>query len=206
MYMHIIPRMNDTDIYQLKITLEDTHIPIWRRVQVPCDATFANLHEIIKTAFGWTNSHMHHFVVSTPTMKRIYIQSERMPDDFAPAKPELLMSAEKTKLKDILPDTAKSCVYEYDFGDGWSHKVEFEKTLPREKGKPYPICTEGENAGPPDDCGGTGRYEDLCKTLANPKSEEYEYVLEWLGLSKGSDFDSQEFDLKAINRQFKKLL
>ncbi|MDO8591233.1 MAG: plasmid pRiA4b ORF-3 family protein [bacterium] len=205
MYRHIIPLMGEKgDIYQLKVTLEDTHIPIWRTVLISGDVTFADLHDAIQTAFGWTNSHLHHFIVSTPTMQRLYVQSERMPSDFAPASPELLMSEEKTKLKEFLPTMVQKCEYEYDFGDGWSHAVEFEKAVPREKGQQYPACIDGENAAPPDDCGGTGGYEDLCKTLADPKSEDYEDMLEWLGLAKGSEFDPHAFDLKSINRALKK--
>jgi hypothetical protein len=45
-------------------------------------------------------------------------------------------------------------VYLYDFGDGWEHKVELEKILPREAGVRYPICLGGERVCPPEDCGG----------------------------------------------------
>ena len=191
--------MDKGDIYQIKITLEHAHIPIWRMILIRSDATFANLHEAIQIAFGWTNSHMHRFTISTPTMQRLYIQSEQMPDEFAPSNPELLMSEERTKLKDVLPDIAKQCEYTYDFGDSWTHRVEFEEVLPEDKRKKYPLCIEGENAGPPEDCGGVGAYEDLCTILNSPTSEEYEEKLEWLGLEKGSDFDSHAFDMKDIN-------
>src|SRR4051812_37769128 len=47
-------------VYQFKITLLDSHPPIWRRIQVP-DGTLDQLHEHIQTAMGWTNSHLHQF-------------------------------------------------------------------------------------------------------------------------------------------------
>src|SRR5262249_7365278 len=41
-------------VYQFKLTLLESHPPIWRRVQVQ-DCTLDELHEHIQTAMGWTN-------------------------------------------------------------------------------------------------------------------------------------------------------
>ena len=49
-------------VYQFKITLLESHPPIWRRIQVK-DCTLDKLHEHIQTAMGWTNSHLHHFKI-----------------------------------------------------------------------------------------------------------------------------------------------
>src|SRR5262245_18991438 len=49
-------------VYLFKITLLDSHPPVWRRIQVK-DCTLDKLHEHIQTAMGWTNSHLHHFRV-----------------------------------------------------------------------------------------------------------------------------------------------
>ncbi|WP_442854004.1 IS1096 element passenger TnpR family protein [Bacillus sp. FJAT-18017] len=48
---------------QLKISLSfvDEQHKVWRRVIVPLNRTFADLHTIIQTAFGWENSHLHEF-------------------------------------------------------------------------------------------------------------------------------------------------
>ncbi len=50
-------------IYQLKITLKDARPPIWRRVQVASNITLGKLHRIIQAAMGWTNSHLHSFLI-----------------------------------------------------------------------------------------------------------------------------------------------
>ena len=44
--------------YQLKITIKNSHPPIWRRIIVPEHITFADLDNIIEAAFGWTHDHM----------------------------------------------------------------------------------------------------------------------------------------------------
>ena len=51
------------EIYQIKITLLGTDPPIWRRLQVPADLTLAQLHNVLQTAMGWGNGHMHEFCI-----------------------------------------------------------------------------------------------------------------------------------------------
>lgn len=37
----------------IKITLENTHPSVWRRVIISENISFADLHEVIQTVFGW---------------------------------------------------------------------------------------------------------------------------------------------------------
>jgi len=48
-------------VYQLKITLNDTRPPTWRRVLVPGDTTLRQLHDLLQIVMGWTDSHLHQF-------------------------------------------------------------------------------------------------------------------------------------------------
>lgn len=50
-------------LYQLKITLKWSKPPIWRRVIVRADMTLDRLHNVIQIVMGWTNSHLHQFIV-----------------------------------------------------------------------------------------------------------------------------------------------
>ncbi len=50
-------------VYQIKVTLNDTRPPIWRRIQVPADTTLRKLHDILQIVMGWTDSHLHQFVI-----------------------------------------------------------------------------------------------------------------------------------------------
>ncbi|MFR5666179.1 MAG: plasmid pRiA4b ORF-3 family protein, partial [Enterocloster bolteae] len=47
--------------YQLKITIKGSKPPIWRRVVVPEQFTFCQLHQVIQEAFGWYDYHLHEF-------------------------------------------------------------------------------------------------------------------------------------------------
>jgi len=96
-------------IYQFKVTLKESHPPIWRRIQVP-DCTLGELHEVLQVVMDWGNSHLHQFIVN-----RKYF-GEATHDD-------LDMEVEDEdgiRLSDIY--TGKNTpriIYEYDFGDGW---------------------------------------------------------------------------------------
>jgi Plasmid pRiA4b ORF-3-like protein len=45
--------MKNKNILQLKITLNDSTPKIWRRIQVPAEYTFFDLHVAIQDAVGW---------------------------------------------------------------------------------------------------------------------------------------------------------
>lgn len=181
-------------IYQFKITLLESKPSIWRRIQVR-DCMLDKLHEHIQTAMGWTNSHLHQF----------HINGERFGD------PALLgnesedsdyIDSTKTLLSAILPKTGKRFAfkYEYDFGDGWQHEVLFEGSPPVDPQAKYPLCLEGERACPPEDCGGVWGYADFLEAIRDPKHEEHEAMLEWIG----GRFDPEKFDVKRATQAMKK--
>src|SRR5262249_54872232 len=61
---HYLPGVADMPpIYQMKVSLMDSKPPVWRRIQVPADITLAKLHQILQVVMGWTDSHLHQFVV-----------------------------------------------------------------------------------------------------------------------------------------------
>jgi Plasmid pRiA4b ORF-3-like protein len=181
-------------IYQFKITLLGSKPPIWRRIQVQ-DCTLDKLHEHIQTAMGWTNSHLHQFDIKGER----YGDPELLDDGFEDFE---CVDSTKTNLSQILPKTGKRFAfkYEYDFGDGWEHEVLFEGTPPVDPKAKYPLCVEGERACPPEDCGGVWGYGDFLEAIRNPKHEEHENMLEWIG----GRFDSEDFDPKKATKEMKK--
>ena len=72
-----------------------------------------------------------------------------------------------------------------------------EKILQRERGKRYPVCVAGERACPPEDCGGVWGYADFLEAIRDPKHEEHESMLEWIG----GQFDPEAFDVDELNRE-----
>ena len=137
-------RISTAPVYQLKVTLKDSSPRIWRRILVSGDASLAKLHRILQVAMGWSNSHLHLFMIHR---KQYSAPDEERELDFADER--------KVKLTDLLGPKDRF-IYEYDFGDGWLHEILVEKIVPREEGTRYPVCAAGARACPPEDCGGIG--------------------------------------------------
>ena len=179
-------RATGTPVYQIKVTLEGSNPPIWRRLLVPGDITLGDLHNIIQTAFGWWDSHLHQFIIG-----EVY---------FGVPHPEydayLEMNDEgKMRLHQITVREGFKFRYEYDFGDGWLHQVLVEKILPPEPGQHYPVCIKGRRACPPEDVGGIWGYHFLLEAIADLEHEAHDEYLEWAG----DEFDPAAFDLEEAN-------
>ena len=189
------------DIYQIKVTLDNAHLPIWRRVLVPSTYTFSDLHMLIQAAYGWQNCHLHQFSISLEANKKIFIVGQDVENDYDAneVSSEIRMDELSTTLADVIPKMAKELKYEYDFGDSWSHTLVLERKIGCETNRRYPACIDGESAGPPEDCGGVSGYEQLCRVMMNPDNAEYKETLKWLGIKSGEGYDPRRLDFSEIN-------
>ena len=183
-------KSESASIYQIKITLEESHPPIWRRVLVKSSTTLARLHDVIQCAMGWEDYHLH----------EVHSKKTR----YAPCFPDGSSDAEdesRVQLKTVAARAGAKLRYTYDFGDGWRHELKVEKILEPEKGAKYPVCVGGKRACPPEDCGGTWGYYDLLEILGDPTHEQHEEMMEWIG----DPFDPDAFDLDEVNRILRSL-
>ena len=171
-------------IYQLKITLKGSKPPIWRRLLVPSTITLPELHNVFQVTMGWTDTHLHQFVVG----KKCYGEPDPDFEDSLIDEAEVRANQLLKKEKDIL-------MYEYDFGDGWEHKVELEKVLPFEKGIPLPKCLKGKRGCPPEDVGGVWGYQEFLKAFQDPAHPEHDEMREWAG----EYFDPENFSVLEVN-------
>ena len=135
--------------YIVKIMIENTHPPVWRRVLVPERITFSDLHEIIQIVFGWENAHLHEFSIPS---KYIVIDDDRISRGrYHYAEDQTLIEAFLFKNKWIR--------YTYDFGDEWRHKIVYEKTEETYDGRNAVLLKyKGDNF--PEDSGGVWGYAD----------------------------------------------
>jgi hypothetical protein len=173
-------------VYQLKITLQDVKPPVWRRVQVLADTTLQQLHHIIQVTMGWTDSHLHQFVIGGVEYGQPLPEYDFNVRNEKTAKLNQLVTGEKFKF-----------LYTYDMGDSWDHEIRVEQVLPREADQRYPICLTGKRACPPEDCGGVWGYAEFVAAIGDPDHPDHEQMLEWVG----GHFDPNEFDLNEINDQ-----
>ena len=180
--------------WQLKITLEEIEPPIWRTVLVPGDITLGMLHHVIMRAFGWTDSHLHQFMVGDT---RYGDPTHELDEHGEPFEDET-----KQRLTALVRDPLTVFHHEYDFGDGWRHRIEVKFQVDGDyRYRGYPVCMSGERACPPEDCGGPYGYVELLETLKNRKHPDHKRLLQWVG----GKWDAEALDLDAINRSLKKL-
>ena len=184
-------------LYQLKVTLKESQPPIWRRVVVRADMTLDGLHDVIQIAMGWTNDHMHQFIVGSRNARTFYGDTR---PEFGDLDGEMLDEGCHT-VANLAPVAKRKFVYEYDFGDGWRHDVVVEKILPPDAAFKHPVCLAGANACPPEDCGGIHGYYNLLAILADPKHPRHEGMKEWMG----GEVKAAEFSLEGINAGLKRL-
>src|SRR5260221_701307 len=56
-----MPGAHAPTVHQLKIGLQGAAPPLWRRIQVPSEASLGFLHDVIQETFGWEGYHLHRF-------------------------------------------------------------------------------------------------------------------------------------------------
>jgi hypothetical protein len=190
------------NVYQFKITLKDIAPPVWRRILVPENYTFFDLHCAIQDAMGWTDSHLHEFRTISP--RREEVKYIRLPDEDAE---EPFFREHEEKISDWFSLEKNTKInYDYDFGDSWEHLIELEKILPAEAKVKYPVCLDGKRACPPEDCGGIPGYEDLIEIMKNHKHPEYKEMKEWLGgILDPEAFNIQEIEFENPQKRFKEI-
>ncbi|KRL45078.1 plasmid pRiA4b ORF-3 family protein [Lacticaseibacillus manihotivorans] len=124
-----------TEALILKITLEHRKPLTWRRIAVPTNTTYAQLHLIIQAAFAWDNYHMYGFY---PAWNRELTYEDTSADPYA--------EGIDATTAEILPDLQQGTVqYTYDFGESWDHRIQLEES--RDVARPLPICLAGRGAG-----------------------------------------------------------
>ena len=192
----------ETSILQLKIMLNDSKPPIWRRVLIPADMPLPLLHEVIQTLFGWSDTHLHEFRTG----------GFRGPS-YVPADPggeddldgEDAHDEAAATVGELLPTVGSTMTYAYDFGDNWVHGIKVEKNLAGDGGLRLPRCTAGRGAAPAEDSGGTQGWANIVRAVNDPGHEDHREYREWLGMLPGDTLDPKEFDIDEVNEHLAEL-
>lgn len=181
-------------IYQLKVTLKDVKPPVWRRLRIPSDATFWELHIAIQDSFGWWDYHLHEFFIGPAWDRdstRIIIPN---PYDDPFGEESDPVDESKARLSDYLTVRNPRINYVYDFGDSWEHQVELEEMLPFNKSQKYPQVIAGKRACPFEDSGGSWGYMDKIKILKDKNHPEFKDIADWLNVESLEELDIDHFD------------
>ncbi len=182
----------NANVYRFKIILQGTDPVIWRRIETK-DVTLEKLHELIQTAMGWTNSHLHQFEIAGIRYADPRCIGDS--DDFG------ALDYSGIRIGDLVfkHGSKLRMAYEYDFGDGWQHQIILEKVRESELEAKYPRCVDGARACPPEDVGGVWGFADYVEAITNPNHSEHGELLKWNGR-----FDPAQFDAAKATRRMKK--
>ena len=178
-------------IYQLKVTLSDSEPPIWRRFVVDGKISLGDLHSVIQLVMGWTDSHLHHFIIDDTYYGLLDPEFFGGPD---------IRDEQKFTLAQVASSPSASLEYEYDFGDGWAHVIDVEAIKRPAAGVSYPRCLAGERSCPPEDVGGIWGYKEFLEALNDEDHPEHAANAEWVG-----DFDPERFDLEIVDERLSNL-
>lgn len=158
---------------RVQVTLRRVTPPVRRVLDVPAASTMPELHELLQAGVGWTNSHLHEFIVAgldaDPWAGGLVRYGVPDPDvdGVEPVRDEAT-----ARMRDL----GAAFVYLYDFGDCWAHDVAVLGPGADRAG-----CVYGEGACPPENCGGPTGYAELLALLADPARDDYAQMRVWAG-------------------------
>lgn len=182
------PTKNST--LQLLVELDVVTPKVWRRILVPSSVKMSRLHDMIQSAMGWTNSHMHAFEVGDTRYGMCFDDD---PDDEIDEMSVTVGQALREQ---------ERFAYEYDFGDGWTHTITIEAEYRTRNSLKFAICLAGESACPPEDVGGPSGFDRFLQALADANHEEHEDYVRW---NDGDTFDRAGFDLIEVNATLQRI-
>ena len=173
------------EVVTVRINLVDSQPEIWRSFRVPSAISLSSLHDVIQDVMGWYDTHLHQFVSG-----HMYYADPAAELDDARDSRKVALSALMCKPGDVLR-------YEYDFGDGWEHRL--VATAFSHGTLEHGECLAGERRCPLEHSGGVGGYERFLEAVGDPNREEHEEMNEWCGTVTGRGFDADEFDVEHVN-------
>ncbi|MER2030879.1 MAG: plasmid pRiA4b ORF-3 family protein [Solibacillus sp.] len=195
-----VTQIMDVELYQLIIQLALDGHEIWRRVLIPANYSFRNLHNLIQIVFDWQNYHLHEFYVERKDNRNLKIVMDDDPKtlEFANFSRDEIIQERFVSLEEIFSQHSE-VIYEYDFGDSWKHIITFEKSISATSQQAKLI--EGKGERPPENVGGLHGFNEYLTIINESTSPEYENVMEWAASQK-----ERSFSLAFTNHRLKNIL
>ena len=188
----------DSFIIVAKVYIAGIEPRIERTLELPVKINFAQFHEVLQAAFGWTDSHLHRFNVGGLTIGAPEF-------DDGDAYGARTFEASEVRMQDLTfpygEDASLQALYVYDYGDDWHHQI----VLRRRSCEPdvsYPRCAAGARSGPPEDVGGYSGYADFLEAWLDTEHEEHKAMRRWVGRK----FEPERFDLEGTNKAIVKAM
>ena len=193
----------------MRATLLGSDPEIWRTLDVDASLSLRDLHQVLQIAFGWQESHLHNFRDTDPysvsrgiprigRRPRVWVDEWSLGED---PQPDEEAESETTVLEAFQFDGP--LWYEYDFGDGWLHRIDLIERAVALPGEPRAAIVRGERRGPFEDSGGIGGYEEKRAIIADPGHPEHETITDWARFVAGpwGSIDPEDADLDGARAE-----
>lgn len=180
--------------FELLATLDLDIYKVTRRMIVPADINFTNLHKLMQKVFDWKDDHLHDFVVLDSQDGKPIAQLVMNEEDLDYDKDAVLESSRK--LSEYFPKY-KHIIYTYDMSDNWEHSIEFIREID-EHNEESPFLLSAKGKTPPEDVGGVPGFLEFREIMLDESHPEYASLKEW------SDYWSPElWEYDSIPRVIK---
>lgn len=176
-------RRRDVVVYRVRVHLDDSDPPLWRRLDIRSNLTLDLLHQVLQVAFDWTDSHLHRFSLGGGAFDRhsqVFVCPYDVDNKEWPEDDDGLPAAQ-TRLDETLSEPGDVLHYLYDYGDNWELTLRLEEVYPAESDCPAAVVVDGERAAPPEDCGHLVDADSLSEVLPDPALFEPERVNKGFG-------------------------
>lgn len=167
--------------YRLRVSLVGSDPEIWRVFEIRGDLRLRMLHLALQTIMGWRESHLHAFADADPGAPGPRGRRWESPD-FEPADDSL--SEEDFTVDDVL-GSVQTLWYEYDFGDGWVHRIEVADRIADDPHLAPVVVLDGERRGPFEDAGGMHGYTEKLEIAADPQHPDHAFITDWIRTTVG---------------------
>lgn len=155
-------------VWRINVTLRDVRLTVWRTILIRPETKLAMLHRYIQAAMGWLDCHLFLFTING--------KEYGIPNGDLDMK---VYDARRYPVNRLFAEPLGRLRYVDDFGDWWEHDIEIlgeEEALYRRR---YPICVDGAEACPPEDCGGPAGYGDVLEALRDERNPRHDEIRAW---------------------------
>jgi len=184
--------------FRLRVSLVGSEPEIWRVFDIDQNVRLRMLHIALQTIMGWRESHLHAFTDVDPhSPPSGPIRRWESPD--FDDQMDGTLSEDDFLVGDILR-AAESLWYEYDFGDGWVHRIDVVERMPDEALLAPVVLLDGAGRGPFEDSGGPHGYAEKLAIAADPQHPEHHEITAWIRATVGpwAPTSPGAFDLVGI--------
>lgn len=191
--------MNARTVHRLRVSLVGSDPEIWRSFDIDASLSLADLHDALQLLMGWRLSHLHQFFDSDPfeqrpgRFPRHWVGIESIEDDLD-GEPD-----EGTTIRDAFGDGGP-LYYEYDFGDGWMHRLDLIGSAAAPPHQPPVLLLDGQRRAPYENSGGLPGYDEKLGVLADSTHPDHDWVTGWVRETVGpwSPADPEFFDADGV--------